>query len=112
MRLVNIFESQIFGFETSGWMSIATAKVLSENNDYVTIKVIEELSEITVNGKKKNHFQKGNQVKIKWRSKSLSEPHIELNGTDTLIVGQFKCGERYGEWRSFFVKMDIYLNQA
>ena len=48
-----------------------------------------------------------NKVKIEWRGKSLTEPHIELDGSDTLIVGQFKCGERYGEWKSFFTNNKI-----
>ena len=102
VEVTKYFETTIFGFSTTGWMNIASAKVISEDNDYVTIKVIEEKSEIKVNGKKKNHFEKGNQVKIEWRGKAQTESHLEFNGTDTLIAGQYKCGERYGQWKWFF----------
>ena len=105
-QLVNIskyFETLQLGFSTSGWIDIAKAVITSKNNDFVSIKIIEELSEITVNGQKKNHFEKGNKIKVEWRGKSQTKPYFELEGEDTLVKGQFKCGKRDGLWKSFFV---------
>lgn len=95
-------ETKLFGSEITGWMGIASAKVVAEDNDHVTLKILEETSNIVINGKKKNQFEKGNHMKIEWRGRAYSEPHLEIDGNDTTIVGQFMCGERSGKWKWFF----------
>lgn len=96
------FETTIFGAKTTGWIGIATAKVVIEQDDILVLKIIEEKSEMVINGKKKNHFEKGNEIKMEWRGKAQTEPYYDIQGTDTLIIGQYKCGERSGHWRWFY----------
>jgi hypothetical protein len=98
------FETELFGSAMTGWIGIAHAKVIKEDNDLLTLKIIDETSNIEPNGKKENQFEKGSYIKLEWRGKAFSEPHIEMNGLDTTIVGQFKCGERNGQWKWFFEK--------
>jgi hypothetical protein len=64
--LSKYFEEEILGFSTHGYIDIAEVEVISVSENIVTFSLIKELSEIKINGKKENHFKKGNIVKFTW----------------------------------------------
>lgn len=63
-ELQKSFETQMFGATVNGWLSIAEVSVKSISKDIVTFYITKELSIITENGVKKNHFVKGQEVKF------------------------------------------------
>jgi hypothetical protein len=64
--LSKYFEEEILGFSTHGYIDIAEVEVTGITESEVTFSLIKELSNIKINGKKENHFKKGNIVKFKW----------------------------------------------
>ena len=65
-ELSKSFNTTFLGAQVTGWMSIGKMKVTAVSNDIVTFTLLEELSVITENGVKKNHFEIGNEVKFVW----------------------------------------------
>ncbi len=51
----------------SGWLGVADALFLSSKGNELTFKITKETSEIVVNGKKQNHFEKGKILKVVWK---------------------------------------------
>lgn len=103
--MVNISKfgkKDLFGKEMTFWLEIADAEVKEIKPGILVVKIIKEKSEITVNGKKKNQFEKGNQVKVKWKDKAKVVPHVILDEKDTIEVGQYKCDQKIGEWKLFY----------
>jgi hypothetical protein len=49
---------------TTGWLGVADVTVKDAKNGSVTLTIDAEKSNITVNGKKVDHFKKGNQLKL------------------------------------------------
>jgi hypothetical protein len=66
-ELAKYFETELFGGKVSGWMAIGKMKVSSVLNDIITFTLLKELSFVTENGVKKNHFEKGKEVKFTWK---------------------------------------------
>lgn len=64
--LSKYFEEEILGMSTHGYIDIAEVEVISVSGNVVTFSIIKELSEIKINGKKENHFKKGNIVRFEW----------------------------------------------
>jgi hypothetical protein len=64
--LSKYFETTIGKFNTTGWMDIGKMKVVSADRNMLTLKLIEELSIITKNGEKVNHFKPGTVVRFTW----------------------------------------------
>ncbi|MFH0893239.1 MAG: hypothetical protein V2A54_02285 [Bacteroidota bacterium] len=64
--LSKYFETTIGKFNTTGWMDIGKMKVISADKNMLTLKLIEELSIITKNGEKVNHFKPGTVVRFTW----------------------------------------------
>ena len=62
--LSKYFEKQVGPFATSGWLGIAEVTVTKSAGGKIHLKIVEELSKMVVNGKKVNHFKKGNKVKL------------------------------------------------
>lgn len=102
--LSKYFESNLFGFKSTGWLTIATIEIVSYNWDThaMTVKVIEEQSEMIINGKKKNHFERGNLVKFEWKTAPRHEMYHKIEGGDTIVRGVLFCGKREGEWKYFY----------
>ena len=48
----------------TSWLDIADVTIVSNTNDKVTLTIDKENSVTTVNGKKKDHFTKGSEVKF------------------------------------------------
>lgn len=64
--LSKYFEEEILGMYTHGYIDIGEVEVISVTENEVTFSLIKELSNIKINGKKENHFKKGNIVKFTW----------------------------------------------
>ncbi len=62
--LYKFFEQELFGMKASGWLDIASVTVKKADAKKVHLEIVEEHSETMVNGKKMDHFKKGNLVKI------------------------------------------------
>jgi len=62
--LLKYFEKQVGPFATSGWLGIAEVTVKKVAGGKIHLVIDEELSKMVVNGKKVNHFLKGNKVKL------------------------------------------------
>lgn len=103
-ELSKYFETNLFGFNSSGWLVIGYVEITKIQNDIVSVKVIEQKSEMTINGSKKNHFEKGNKVKFLWKAEPEIEQFVETNDEgDTTAIGQKLCGEKMGTWE-FWLK--------
>ncbi|MCI5055850.1 MAG: hypothetical protein MRY83_07055 [Flavobacteriales bacterium] len=63
-ELSKFFETKIFGATATGWLQIAEIEVTRIEGNLIYTKVLEEQSEITVNGEKKDHFVEGKVVKF------------------------------------------------
>jgi hypothetical protein len=64
--LLKYFEKQILGMHTTGWLDIAAVKVKQVKENQLQLVIVEEHSQMTVNNKKVNHFQKGTTVKLEF----------------------------------------------
>lgn len=95
-------KKKMFGKSMTFWLEIAEAKVTSSNNESVTMKVIKEKSEIIVNGKKRNYFEKGTIVKAKWKEEARKIPHLIMDEGDTVETGWMYCNKKVGEWKVFY----------
>lgn len=90
------FETTIFGIASSGWLGIAKTKVKSVKGYLVDLEILEEKSEMIINGTKKNHFERGNDVMIEWL------PTIPIDTVKTVLAGggysieYIRCDELYG----------------
>jgi len=62
--LLKYFEKQVGPFATSGWLAIAEVVVKKSAEGKIHLEIQEELSKMVVNGKKVNHFKKGNRIKL------------------------------------------------
>lgn len=60
------FEETVFGMKTTGWLDIGETTVVSLQTTEITLKLTKELSVITNNGQKVDHFQKGKVVRFNW----------------------------------------------
>ncbi len=60
------FVKTVFGANVTGWLDVAYVEVKSVNGKMVEFKILEEKSEVIVNGEKTNHFLKGNTMKFIW----------------------------------------------
>ena len=66
-ELSKYFETELFGASVTGWLAIGKMKVTGINGDIVSFMLLEELSVVTENGVKKDHFVVGNRVKFLWK---------------------------------------------
>jgi hypothetical protein len=64
--LSKYFEEEILGMNTHGYIDIAEVEVKSIDDNEITFKIIKELTNIKLNGKKENLFKKGIIVKFEW----------------------------------------------
>ena len=65
--LSKYFEKVFFGMNTKGWLDVGAMKIVSVENNIVTMLLLQEASVITVNGQKEDHFQPGFIVKFSWK---------------------------------------------
>lgn len=65
--LAKYFEQDILGMKTTGWLDIGEVKIISVKIATVTMSLEKELSVITKNGEKVDHFKAGNIVHFTWK---------------------------------------------
>ena len=70
--LAKYFEEEIFGIKTTGWLDIGKMKITSLKPNSITMTINEELSVVTKNGEKVNHFKPGNVVHFSWKVAKLN----------------------------------------
>lgn len=101
-ELLKYFQSKMFGGNVSGTMVIAEVEITDITGSQVMLKVLEEKSKILVNGKKKNHFIKGNKVKLKIYDYQKVQEKKEYWGSGKLRAkGLTACGQKIGKWTYF-----------
>ena len=61
------FEETLFGMKTTGWMDIGEMKVISVKATTIALALNKELSIITKNGQKVNHFKPDKLVRFTWK---------------------------------------------
>ena len=64
--LAKYFEENILGMKTTGWLDIGEMKVVSVNIGTVVLSLEKELSVVTKNGEKVDHFKPGTLVHFTW----------------------------------------------
>lgn len=65
--LAKYFEEEIFGMKTTGWLDIGKMKITSVKSTSITMTIVEELSVVTKNGEKVDHFKPGKTVHFCWK---------------------------------------------
>jgi hypothetical protein len=65
--LAKYFEEEIFGIKTTGWLDIGKVKISLIKPTTISMTIINELSVVTKNGEKVNHFKLGNTVHFTWK---------------------------------------------
>ncbi len=63
------FEEKMGSMSMSGWLGVAKIEFIPTTHQNTDIKILEEKSEITVNGEKVDHFKVGKRVKLEWPAK-------------------------------------------
>lgn len=76
------FETELFGGTATGWMSIGSMKVTAIAGDIITFSLLKELSVVTENGVKKNHFVIDKEVKFEWKELVSPEEAAYEKGQD------------------------------
>ena len=66
--LSKYFEEEIFGLKTTGWLDIGKMKITSVKPTSITMTITEELSVVTKNGEKVDHFIPGKIVHFTWKT--------------------------------------------
>jgi hypothetical protein len=60
------FERTVLNGTMTGWLGVALARVTAVRGTQVTLTIVEERSEIIMNGSKVDHFKLGNRMKLTW----------------------------------------------
>ncbi len=68
--LSKYFEKVLFGANVTGWLDVGKMNVLKTDKGIVTMRLLEEKSMITIDGKQEDHFQPGFVVKFIWEEKN------------------------------------------
>ena len=67
------FEEKMGNMTMQGWLVVAKVEFIPTARQNIEIKILEEKSEITVNGEKVNHFKPGKIMKLEWPAKPEEE---------------------------------------
>jgi hypothetical protein len=67
--LSKYFEKVLFGANVTGWLDVGKMKIIAIDKGIITMKLLEEKSMITIDGKQEDHFQPGFMVKFIWKEK-------------------------------------------
>ncbi len=89
------FETELFGGKVSGWMAIGDMKVTSIATDIITFSLVKELSVVTENGIKKEHFVVGKEVKFVWKMVVSADEAAYKKGQDVVEKDMDKALEYY-----------------
>jgi hypothetical protein len=89
------FETELFGGKMSGWIAIGDMKVNSVAKDIVTFSLLKELSMVTENGVKKNHFEIGKEVKFVWKVAISADEKEFRMGQEAVDTNMFVAFAHY-----------------
>jgi antitoxin component YwqK of YwqJK toxin-antitoxin module len=114
-ELNKYFETTLFGFISTGWLTIGVIKILEVQAGVAYAKVMEKHSEMTMNGEKKNNFEAGKTVQFTWKDAPRIEPYYQIKNGDTLAIGEQYCNEKTGKWTFYYPsgkiqEIDYYQN--
>lgn len=102
------FEKIVFDANVTGWLDVAMVEVKAVNGKTVELDILEEKSEIVVNGEKTNHFLKGKTMKFEWSQKPQIEEYIEHYENGKIKVkGNIICKQKQGKWEYFDEKSNL-----
>lgn len=112
-ELYKYFNRQTIFGNMKGTLGIADVKVVKVSGSSVYLKVLEEKSSIVINGKKKDHFVKGNKIKLNIFSyeKPMMTEEKWSNG-NIKAKGLMACGSKSGVWSYFNEKGDLVEKYA
>jgi hypothetical protein len=60
------FEEKMGQMTMNGWLTVAKVKFIPTTHQNIDIQILEEKSDITVNGEKVDHFKIGKRMKLEW----------------------------------------------
>jgi hypothetical protein len=63
------FEEKMGNMTMEGWIGVAKVKFIPTMRQNIEVEILEETSEITVNGEKVDHFKPGKRMKLEWPAK-------------------------------------------
>jgi tetratricopeptide (TPR) repeat protein len=104
------FNTEILKAKVSGWLAIGEMKVTSVTADIVTFNLMKELSVVTENGVKKNHFEIGKEVKFVWKKAVSADEAAFRKGQDLVETDMDKALEFYRQAVSLNPGHDKALN--
>ncbi len=68
------FEEKMGNMNMNGWLGVAKVKFIPTTRQNITIEILKQTSDITVNGEKVNHFKVGKRMKLEWPAKAEAMP--------------------------------------
>jgi len=95
-ELMKKFEKELLGTLMTGWLTIGEVKFDGKENLTAGFTLIEEKSEITVDGVKEDHFAAGLKVKFSWKELATADEKFfnmgmkELDNNMITAMGFFK----------------------
>jgi uncharacterized protein len=96
------FENSFGRGTVSGWLVIGAVEVVAVKGKTVTFKVLEEKSSMTINGEKKNHFEKGKTVKFAAVVSDEPQPYTRMHPNGKVKEKGFtRCGKIDGVMQTF-----------
>jgi tetratricopeptide (TPR) repeat protein len=104
------FETELFGGKVSGWLSIGEMKVTRVADGNITFTLTKELSVVTENGVKKNHFEIGREVKFVWRVPYPADEAEFKKGQDAVDTNMFLAFVHYKNAIAINPRNDKALN--
>lgn len=67
------FEEKMGNMNMSGWLGVARVEFIPTSRQNIEIKILEEKSDILVNGEKVDHFKVGKRMKLEWPAKPAEQ---------------------------------------
>ncbi|MEI6851642.1 MAG: hypothetical protein WCL06_02325 [Bacteroidota bacterium] len=89
------FETDLFGGKVSGWLAIGDMKITALTADIITFSLLKELSVVTENGVKKEHFIAGKLVKFVWKIVVSADEAAYKKGQDVVEKDMDKALDYY-----------------
>lgn len=101
-EMLKYFETPFFRTVMKGWLGIGVVEVVSVTGKSIKFKVIEQTSQITIDGVKKNQFAKGNRVQFsKYEYGSPVVDSSFWSNGNVKSTGTRVCDKASGEWKFF-----------
>jgi Flp pilus assembly protein TadD len=89
------FDTELFGGKVTGWLAIGDLQVTAIAGDIITFSLLKELSVVTENGIKKEHFVTGKEVKFVWKRVVSADEAAYKKGQDIVDTDMDKALQYY-----------------